>query len=84
MWADYWAVSAKYPLSPNGKSLAFVAGVQEPVRSYTEPDMWVLSLDGKSEPINLTAKYDYDIGSGVGGDNRAPRGAGAFVPYVDD
>ncbi len=57
-------------LSPNGKSLAFVAGVQEPVRSYTEPDMWVLNLDGKSEPINLTAKYDYDMGSGVGGDNR--------------
>jgi dipeptidyl aminopeptidase/acylaminoacyl peptidase len=63
-------------LSPDGKSVAFVAGVQEPVQSYTEPDMWVLSLGGKSEPVNLTAKYDYDVGSGVGGDNRAPRAAG--------
>jgi len=67
-------------LSPSGKSLAFVAGVQEPVRSYTQSDMWVLNLDGKSEPVNLTAKYDYDVGSGVGGDNAAPRGAGHSLP----
>src|SRR5208283_388212 len=63
-------------LSPDGKRLAFVAAVEQPVRSYSQPDMWVLDLDTKSEPLNLTAKYDYDVGSGVGGDNRAPRGAG--------
>ncbi len=49
-------------LSPDGGRLAFVAEVQEPVRSYTQPDMWVLDLNGKSAPVNLTAKYDFDIG----------------------
>ncbi len=63
-------------LSPDGSRLAFVGAVQQPVRSYSQPDMWVLDLKAKSEPVNLTAKYDYDVGSGVGGDNRAPRGAG--------
>ena len=63
-------------LSPDGKRLAFVAAVQQPVRSYTEPDMWVLDISQKSEPVNLTAKYDYDVGGGVGGDNRCPRAAG--------
>lgn len=65
-------------LSPDGSRLAFVAEVQQPVRSYTQPDMWVLDLNGKSAPVNLTAKYDFDIGSGVGGDNRAPRAAGGL------
>jgi dipeptidyl aminopeptidase/acylaminoacyl peptidase len=68
-------------LSPDGKRLAFVASVQQPVRSYAQPDMWVLDLTTKSDPVNLTAKYDYDIGSGVGGDNRAPRGAGRSPAY---
>jgi dipeptidyl aminopeptidase/acylaminoacyl peptidase len=67
-------------LSPDGKSAALVASVQEPVRSYTQSDMWVLSLGGRSEPVNLTTKYDYDVGSGVGGDNRAPRAAGRNSP----
>ena len=63
-------------LSPDGKWLAFAGSVQQPVRSYSEPDMWVLDITKKSEPVNLTAKYDYDVASGVGGDNRAPRAAG--------
>ena len=63
-------------LSPDGKWLAFVGSAQQPVRSYMEPDMWVLDITQKSEPVNLTAKYDYDVGSGVGGDNRTPRAAG--------
>jgi dipeptidyl aminopeptidase/acylaminoacyl peptidase len=63
-------------LSPDGKELAFLGSVQQPVRSYSQPDMWVLNLGSKSEPVNLTAKYDFDVGSGVGGDNRAPRGGG--------
>jgi dipeptidyl aminopeptidase/acylaminoacyl peptidase len=69
-------VSGDMALSPDGKRLAFVASGEQPVRSYTQPDMWVLDLASKAEPVNLTTQYDYDIGSGVGGDNRAPRGAG--------
>jgi len=67
-------------VSPDAGRLAFVGSVQQPVRSYSQPDMWILELNGKTEPVNLTAKYDYDVGSGVGGDNRAPRGAGSLHP----
>ena len=31
-------------LSPDGRTLAFVAEVSRPVRSYTQPDLWLLDL----------------------------------------
>jgi dipeptidyl aminopeptidase/acylaminoacyl peptidase len=68
-------------LSPDGKRLAFVGAVQQPVRSYSQPDMWVLDLGAKAEPVNLSAKYDFDVASGVGGDNRAPRGSGHSTSF---
>jgi dipeptidyl aminopeptidase/acylaminoacyl peptidase len=63
-------------LSPDGNRVAFIGSVQQPVRSYSQPNMWVLDLTAPSEPVNLTTKHDFDVGSGVGGDNRAPRGSG--------
>ena len=66
-------------LSPDGKQLAFRASVTKPIQSYTQPDLWVLTL-GSPTPRNLTANYDYDIGSGVFGDNLAPRAAGGPRP----
>jgi len=67
-------------LSPDGKRIAFIGAVQEPVRSYTEPDLWVLDLQPGAAPKNLTADYAYDMNSGVGGDNRAPRAPGHLSP----
>ena len=67
-------------LSPDGKRIAFIGAVQEPVRSYSEPDLWVLDLQPGAAPKNLTADYDYDVNSGVGGDNRAPRAPGHLSP----
>ena len=67
-------------LSPDGKRLAFVGAVQEPVRSYSEPDLWTLDVAAGAQPKNLTANYDYDVNSGVGGDNRAPRASGQVSP----
>ncbi len=67
-------------LSPDGKRLAFIGAVQEPVRSYSEPDLWVLDLQPGAAPKNLTVNYDYDVNSGVGGDNAAPRAAGHMSP----
>ena len=66
-------------VSPDGKQLAFRASVTKPVQSYTQPDLWVLTL-GSNTPKNLTANYDFDIGSGVFGDNQAPRAAGGPKP----
>src|SRR5208337_3770325 len=67
-------------LSPDGKRIAFVGAVLEPVRSYSRPDLWVLDLQPGAAPKNLTADFDYDMNSGVGGDNRAPRGPGTVSP----
>ncbi len=63
-------------LSPDGKRLAFCASVNEPVLSYTEPDLWVVDLAANAKPRNLTEKYDFDVCSGVGGDQSAPRAGG--------
>jgi dipeptidyl aminopeptidase/acylaminoacyl peptidase len=63
-----------YAFSPDAKRLAFLgalAGVPE--RSYSQPDLWVTDLSGGT-PKNLTASYDFDVGGGLGGDQRAPRG----------
>jgi dipeptidyl aminopeptidase/acylaminoacyl peptidase len=69
-------------ISPDGKKLAF-HGDDQPLakpRSHQQPDMFVLDLDAKGVPRNLTANYDYEVGSGVGGDNTAPRGGGRSGP----
>ena len=62
-------------LSPDGRRLAFHAEEAEPVRSYTQPDLYVLPAEGGT-PRNLTSHYDFDMGSGVNGDNSAPAGGG--------
>jgi|HubBroStandDraft_6_1064221.scaffolds.fasta_scaffold02922_5 dipeptidyl aminopeptidase/acylaminoacyl peptidase len=67
-------------LSPDGKRIAFIGAVQEPVRSYSQPDLWVLDLQPGAAPKNLTASYDFDVNSGVGGDNSAPRAPGHLSP----
>lgn len=64
-------------LSPEGKRLAFCASVNEPVQSYTQPDLWVVDLASGAKPRNLTADYDFDMCSGVGGDQGTPRAAGS-------
>ena len=64
--------------SPDGKWIAFNGTLYgTPERSYDQPDLFVAAADGSGTPRNLTAKYDFDIGGGVGGDQRAPRGGGA-------
>lgn len=63
-----------FSLSPDGKRLAFHGSVTQPVRSYSQPDLWVMDLASSARPRNLTADYDFDIGDTVFGDNAAPRG----------
>ncbi|HET7218368.1 MAG TPA: S9 family peptidase [Vicinamibacterales bacterium] len=64
-----------YAIAPDGKRAAFV-GIPsgQPERSYSQPDLWVADLSGGA-PRNLTSGYDFDINGGIGGDQRAPRGA---------
>ena len=61
--------------SPDGRLLAFqgVANIA-PVPSYSQEDLFV--LDAASGDVrNLTAAYDAEVGGGLSGDQRAPRGA---------
>ena len=68
-------------LSPDGKQMAFRGSVTEPVRSYSEPDLWVMDIAQTAKPQNLTADYDFDIGGAVGGDNAPPRGGHGRAIY---
>jgi dipeptidyl aminopeptidase/acylaminoacyl peptidase len=71
-------------LSPDAKHLAFHASADTPhAISHAETDLWTLDIDwsgGKPAiPMpskNVTAFQGYEMGSGVGGDNTAPRGGG--------
>src|SRR5262249_25084548 len=63
-------------LSPDGKRMAFYGGPNEPVQSYTQPDLWVVDLSSNAKPRNLTANYDFDMCSGVFGDQGTPRASG--------
>src|SRR3989440_1154533 len=67
-------------LSPDGKQLAFVGSVTQPVNSYTQPDLWIVDLTSNAKPRNLTDKFDFDIGDGPFGDNAPPRAGGRSVP----
>ena len=61
--------------SPDGKRLAFVGTLHgNPVRSYSQPDLFVSDARPGATPKNLTADYDFDVMGGIGGDQSAPRG----------
>jgi dipeptidyl aminopeptidase/acylaminoacyl peptidase len=67
-------------LSPDGKQVAFVAATNQPITSYTEPDLWVLDLSPNAKPRNLTADFDYDIDGFIIGDSASPRAGGLNTP----
>ena len=69
-----------FSISPDGKHIAFGASVSKPVRSYSQPDLWVMDISPNAQPKNLTRDFDFDVGSGVGGDNAAPRAGGGNPP----
>ena len=72
--------AGSFTLSPDGKQLAFIGGVSQPIRSYSQPDLWVMEMKEGAKPRNLTADFDFDIGSGLTGDNVAPRAGGGSLP----
>ncbi len=72
-------------LSPDGRRFAFHGAVSQPVRSYSQPDLWVMDVAPNAQPRNLTANYDFDMGDAVFGDNAAPRGGnGATLSWSPD
>jgi dipeptidyl aminopeptidase/acylaminoacyl peptidase len=69
-----------FTVSPNGKQVAFIASVGRPVKSYRQPDLWVMDIAPNAKPRNLTETFDYDIGGGLTGDSSAPRGGSGSAP----
>src|SRR5207237_170920 len=67
-------------LSPDGKQVAFLAATNQPVNSYTEPDLWVLDLSPNAQPRNLTADFDFDIDGFIIGDSASPGAGGTKEP----
>jgi dipeptidyl aminopeptidase/acylaminoacyl peptidase len=61
-------------ISPDGRRIAFHGSAAQPIRSYSQPDVWIMDLAPNAKPRNLTADYDFDMGDSVFGDNAAPRG----------
>jgi dipeptidyl aminopeptidase/acylaminoacyl peptidase len=69
-------------LSPDGTQAAFVSSLRgNPVRSYSQPDLFVIELTAGAKAKNLTTDYDYDIGGSIGGDQAPPRGSSPSIPY---
>jgi len=68
-------------LSPDGQKFAFHGSVARPIRSYSQPDLWVMDVAPNAKPRSLTADYDFDVGDSVFGDNAAPRGGGGRKLY---
>jgi len=61
-------------LSPDGKRIGFTGSLNgKPVRSYDQPDLFIMDAAPGSAPRNLTASYDYDVESGIGSDQHPPR-----------
>jgi dipeptidyl aminopeptidase/acylaminoacyl peptidase len=67
-------------VSPDGKHIACRGVLSQPVHSYTPPDLFVVDVTPGTTPRNLTASYEYDIGSGLTGDQHPPRGGGGPRP----
>jgi dipeptidyl aminopeptidase/acylaminoacyl peptidase len=64
-----------YSFSDDGKRIAFGGSMtRKPIQSYTQPDLFVTDNVAEATVKNLTADYDFDIGGGIAGDQRAPRG----------
>ena len=69
-------------LSPDGKRMAYIGALNgNPIKSYSQPDLWITTLEPGANPRNLTADYDFDIGGGIGGDQAPPRGTAPALPF---
>ena len=70
-------------VSRDGKRMAFLGAPNQPVRSYTQQDLWVVDLAAGAKPRNLTATFDWDVGSAVFGDQGTPRASSWVASAVE-
>lgn len=80
-------VIGDFTFSNDGKRIGFRGVLNgRPEHSYNQPDLFVAENKAEATPINLTVSYDFDIGGGIDGDQRSPRGGspGGVVWSKDD
>jgi dipeptidyl aminopeptidase/acylaminoacyl peptidase len=72
----------EFALSAEGRRIVFqgVPRGGDLVRSYDQPELYVADIASNAAPRLLTAGYDADVGGGLTGDQRAPRGSLAAGP----
>jgi dipeptidyl aminopeptidase/acylaminoacyl peptidase len=72
-------------VSPDGERIAFHgAVVNDPVRLYSQFDLWVMDLKPDATPRNLTADYDFDMNNSITGDNNASLQTGQTLHWSAD
>lgn len=70
-----------YAVGPEGSRLAFQGSLEnQAVRSYDQTDLFVTDVSGGAAPRNLTKEFDNEVGDGIIGDQRPPRGANPAEP----
>jgi dipeptidyl aminopeptidase/acylaminoacyl peptidase len=72
-----------YAPSPDGKWIAFSGTPSKPVLSHSPSDLYVVAATPGAMPRNLTASFDNDVMSGVGGDQHPPRAGRGARPAWD-
>lgn len=71
-------------VSPDGRRVAFHGAVTQPVRSYSQFDLWMMDLKVNATPRNLTANYDFDMNNTITGDNNASLRTGQTLHWSPD
>ena len=69
-----------FALSRDGRRVAFRGTINDPARSYTPHDLFVVDLAPKATIRNLTENSGSEVGAGLVGDQHPPRGTAATHP----
>src|SRR6266571_2987753 len=70
-----------FRFAPGGRQVAFVGAVTRPPRSYDQPQLFVSDAATGSRPRAVAPDLDRDVGSGIIGDQHAPRGGAESPPF---
>src|SRR6266571_2085017 len=74
-------VVESFRFAPGGRQVAFVGAVTRPPRSYDQPQLFVSDAATGSRPRAVAPDLDRDVGSGIIGDQHAPRGGAESPPF---
>src|SRR3989442_1625888 len=74
-------VVGSFRFAPGARQVAFVGEVTRPARSYDQPQLFVTDAAPGSRARVVAPDLDRDVGSGIIGDQHAPRGGADAPPF---